>query len=321
MMISVIVPVHNGARHIKRCINSIISSSYQNFEIIIVENGSTDNTYELCKNLSENDGRIKLIFTTQCGVSNARNIGIDNAHGDWISFIDADDYISPVMLGKLMETTVEYSADMVFCDCIHGNEEFFDFSEIKGGIDDINCNVKEMTLDTFFYETYMRAQYKYSVVFNKLFSRKRLGKMRFDCNLYYIEDRNFVIQYVLNCNRIISIPDKLYYYYQNENSISNSADQKTRMGQVYATLSDIEALKCCGAKSLYCDYAYANLLQLADFRMRQAPKYHCQEIQNELLPIISHAKAAVFRGKLKITEKIHFWGEHYYYTVKEILNE
>lgn len=320
-MISVIVPVHNGSHYIERCIDSIAKSSYEHIEIIVVENGSTDSTYEICKKLSEYDDRIRLFSTEQCGVSNARNIGIDNAYGDWISFVDADDYISPVMLQKLMETTLEYSADLVFCDIIHGDEEFFDFSEMGRSVDG-SKNVKKMTLDSFFCETYLRAQYKYSVVFNKLFNRRTLGEIRFNRNLYYIEDRNFVIQYALNCKKnIISIPDKLYYYYRNKDSISNSADQQRRMGQVYATLSDIDVLKRRGANPLYCDFVYANLLQLADFRMRQAKKYQCQGIQNELLPIISDAKASVFRGKLKVKDKIRFLGEHYYYMIREILNK
>ena len=319
-MISVIVPVHNGSRYIERCIDSIAKSSYEHIEIIVVENGSTDNTYEICKKLSENDARIRLFSTDQCGVSNARNIGIDNAYGDWISFVDADDYISPVMLQQLMKTALEYSADLVFCDLVHGSEEFFDFSEMGCSIDDLK-NVETLTLDSFFRETYLRAQYKYSVVYNKLFNRRKLGEIRFNRNLYYIEDRNFVIQYALNCKNIISIPDKLYYYFKNEKSISNSADQQQRMGQVYATLSDIDVLKRCGAKPLYCDFVFANLLQLADFRMRQAKKYKCQGIQNELLPIISDAKASVFRGKLKIKDKICFLGEHYYYMIREILNK
>ena len=319
-MISVIVPVHNGSRYIERCIDSIAKSSYDHIEIIVVENGSTDSTYEICKMLSEKDDRIRLFSTEECGLSNARNIGIDNANGDWISFVDADDYISEVMIQRLMETATEFSADLVFCDFIHGNEDSFDFSEMGCSIDGLK-NAEKMTLDSFFFETYLRAQYKYSVVWNKLFNRRTLGEIRFNRNLYYIEDRNFVIQYVLNCNNIFSIPDKLYYYYKNEDSISNSADQQQRMAQVYATLSDIDVLKRRGAKPLYCDYVYANLLQLADFRMRQAKKYQLQEIQNELRPIISEAKALVFRGKLRIKDKIRFLGEHYYYSIREKLKK
>lgn len=315
-MISVIVPVHNGSRYVERCINSIVKNTYKNIEIIIVENASTDNTYGICKKLSEQDDRIRLLSTEECGLPNARNIGIAHAHGDWISFVDADDYISPVMLQKLMETTLEYSADLVFCDFIHGSEEFHVFPETDDSTDG-NQNARKMSMDSFFRETYLRAQYKYSVVWNKLFNRRTLGEIRFNKNLCYIEDRNFVIQYVLNCKTIISIPDKLCYYFENENSISSSSSQKQRMGQVYATLSDIDVLKRRGAKPLYYDCAFAYLLQLADFRMRQAKKFQCQEIQNELLPIISDAKASVIRGKLRMKDKIRFLGEHYYYVMRE----
>lgn len=115
-MISVIVPVYNGSAYIERCINSITGSTFRDIEIIAVENGSTDNTWEVLEALAAGDSRIKPISTEIRGLSNARNIGIDHASGDWIAFVDADDYISPLMYERLAEAAQTHGADLVLCD-------------------------------------------------------------------------------------------------------------------------------------------------------------------------------------------------------------
>ena len=277
-MISVIVPVYNGSAYIERCINSITGSTFRDIEIIAVENGSTDNTWEVLEALAAGDSRIKPIYTEIRGLSNARNIGIDHASGDWIAFVDADDYISPLMYERLAEA--------------------------------------ELTRDDYFLKTYLRAQYKYSVAWNKLFRRETMGNIRFNPSLHYIEDRNFAIRFVLNSKKVVSISETLYYYYRNGNSISNSAGQRQRVGQVYDTLEDIDILERSGEKLLYRDCAYANLLQLADFRLRQAKKYHMDDVQQELRPIIARARKAVVKGELPLKEKLRFLGEHYYYVLR-----
>lgn len=268
-MISVIVPVYNGSAYIERCIDSITGSTFRDIEIIVVENGSTDNTWEVLEALAAGDSRIKPISTEIRGLSNARNIGIDHASGDWIAFVDADDYISPLMYERLAEAARTHGADLVLCDFAQGTEEHFDFTEANRPAEGCNA-AEELTRDDYFRRTYLRAQYKYSVAWNKLFRRETMGNIRFNPSLHYIEDRNFAIQFVLNSKKVVSISEPLYYYYRNGNSISNSASQRQRVGQVYDTLEDIDILERSGEKLLYSDCAYANLLQLADFRLRQA---------------------------------------------------
>ena len=143
-----------------------------------------------------------------------------------------------------------------------------------------------------------------------------MGNIRFNPSLHYIEDRNFAIQFVLNSKKVVSISETLYYYYRKGNSISNSAGQRQRVGQVYDTLEDIDILERSGEKLLYRDCAYANLLQLADFRLRQAKKYHMDDVQQELHPIIARARKAVVKGELPLKEKLRFLGEHYYYVLR-----
>ena len=148
-MISVIVPVYNGSAYIERCINSITGSTFRDIEIIAVENGSTDNTWEVLEALAAGDSRIKPISTEIRGLSNARNIGIDHASGDWIAFVDADDYISPLMYERLAEAARTHGADLVLCDFAQGTEEHFDFTEANRPAEGCNA-AEELTRDDYF---------------------------------------------------------------------------------------------------------------------------------------------------------------------------
>lgn len=219
------------------------------------------------------------------------------------------------MYERLAEAARTHGADLVLCDFAQGTEEHFDFTEANCPAEGCNA-AEELTRDDYFRRTYLRAQYKYSVAWNKLFRRETMGNIRFNPSLHYIEDRNFAIQFVLNSKKVVSISETLYYYYRNGNSISNSAGQRQRVGQVYDTLEDIDILERSGEKLLYRDCAYANLLQLADFRLRQAKKYHMDDVQQELHPIIARARKAVVKGELPLKEKLRFLGEHYYYMLR-----
>ena len=152
-MLSIIVPIHNGAQYLRKCISSILSSSYQDFEIILVENASTDNSLDLCRQLGRKNSCIKIISTEVGGVSHARNLGLDAADGEYITFVDCDDYISPYMYETLMRGIVDTGADIIFCDIKMGNDTGFDFHQP-------NYSVKSMSKDSFFYNTYMKSQYK-----------------------------------------------------------------------------------------------------------------------------------------------------------------
>ena len=101
-MISVIVPVYNVEKYIRRCIESILIQEYRNFELILVDDGSTDSSGDICEEYAKDNNRITVIHQENKGLSGARNTGISNAKGEWVVFIDSDDYISKTMLGIYM---------------------------------------------------------------------------------------------------------------------------------------------------------------------------------------------------------------------------
>ena len=117
LMISVIVPVYNLGQLVVRCVESIIAQEYRDLEIIIVDDGSTDGSSELCDTLAARDGRIRVIHKQNGGLSSARNAGLAASAGDYISFIDGDDYIAPEMYRILADDIEAFQADIAQCGC------------------------------------------------------------------------------------------------------------------------------------------------------------------------------------------------------------
>ena len=115
-LISVVVPVYNVEQYLKKCLDSIIKQKYNNLEIIIVNDGSTDNSQKICQEYVKKDKRIKLITQKNQGLSAARNTGIDNAHGKYISFVDSDDYLDLEFINELYNTIIENKSDISACD-------------------------------------------------------------------------------------------------------------------------------------------------------------------------------------------------------------
>ena len=114
--ISVIVAVYNTEKYVEKCLSSLLNQTYQNLEIIVVEDGSTDNSKEVLKKYSHND-KIKLIYNKKnSGLSYSRNVGLENAIGDYIGYIDSDDYVDLDFYEKLMDSIVQYNSEVAICD-------------------------------------------------------------------------------------------------------------------------------------------------------------------------------------------------------------
>ena len=114
-MVSIIVPIYQAENFIDKCIGSIIRQSYTNLEIILVDDGSTDNSLSICKSYAEQDNRIILMHTDNCGGAHARNVGLKHAKGDYIAFVDADDYLEQGFIKVLLHYIEKYNADIAEC--------------------------------------------------------------------------------------------------------------------------------------------------------------------------------------------------------------
>lgn len=122
-MISIIVPVYNVEKYLDRCVQSILIQSFKRFELILVNDGSTDNSFEICQKYRKKDSRVILISQENKGLSAARNTGLNNAHGDYICFIDSDDFIEKDYLKLLLNNLKSNNADISICEYFSSNEK------------------------------------------------------------------------------------------------------------------------------------------------------------------------------------------------------
>ena len=121
--ISVIVPVYKVEAVLKKCLDSIITQTYENLEIILVDDGSPDSSGEICDEYSKRDSRVKAIHKKNAGVAAARNSGLKVATGEYCIFVDSDDYIEPIMYQSMIQIAEEYDCDVVMCDCVKEHKD------------------------------------------------------------------------------------------------------------------------------------------------------------------------------------------------------
>jgi len=233
--ISIIVPVYNVEKHVSKCIESILSQSYTAIELILVDDGSTDQSGCICEVFAVNDPRVKVIHQKRQGVSGARNIGLDIAQGDYIGFVDSDDYIDPNMYKIMLQTIQKYDADIVSCktNIVSESGEFLSNLTSKcGSLSKLN-HIE--ALSAFCSSV---GQVISNSTCDKLFKASIIKTIRFDPKISMSEDCLFVCEALFNAQNFILIPDQLYYYVNREGSAMHSKFS-------YKNLEAIEALKKC----------------------------------------------------------------------------
>lgn len=213
-MVSVIVPVLNREKEIKKCLQSIMNQSYKEIEIVVIDNCSTDNTVKIIKELQGIDNRIKLFISKLKGVSNARNVGLKKSTGDYVMFVDSDDTIDREMISKMMKIAKQNHFDIVKCGykSIHGSksENFC----LKEGIYDF---------DKDFWSEFF-STYNYNQVCAQLISKKICRSVTFNSNVSMAEDYLFNYYLYKKANSIYVMDLPLYNYYYNESGMNYNKD-------------------------------------------------------------------------------------------------
>lgn len=206
--LSIIIPVYNGEKYIKRCINSIIEQEIDFMEIIIINDGSTDNTRTICEEFVQKYNNIKLINQENKGVSHSRNIGIQNASGKYVMFIDADDYLVGHSLNNIKELLTG-DVDVLRYSYILNDKKMI-FTE---KIFDLSRN-RQKFLNEFFSKTNQNMSWGQAV------KRELLKDIKFNKNIFYGEDELFNCQLYNKCKSIKYTDTVLYNYKQNDDSVS-----------------------------------------------------------------------------------------------------
>ena len=212
---SIIIPTYNSSKYISKCITSIINQQFPDFECIIVNDGSTDNTIELCHSIIKEDPRFFIIENPKNGVSSARNAGLDRATGNYVLFVDSDDWVEPTLLQTLIQKG--NNADIIQ----------FDFYQIADN------SKNKLHLNSNFN---LIVQSEGTVVWKRAFKKEIIEKVRFNESIHGGEDYIFTIQAFLNSKSYQYLSDCLYNYNtDNQESIMHTNDMENFTHQLLAT--------------------------------------------------------------------------------------
>ena len=230
MKVSVIVPVYNVEKYIEKCILSIKNQTLDDFECLIVDDGSKDNSVEIAKKLIEDDKRFIILTKENGGLSDARNYGLEKAKGEYVCFIDSDDYVDKDLLSLTYDKAKEYDSDIVCFDLYYdfgdGNLKISkgaDYNDVSSYIDN-----KEIIFNN-------------NSANNKLYKRNFLKNKQFIKDMWY-EDMAVIPVWIAEANNMSYVDKPLYYYVQREGSISHSANPK--LFDIYLAINMIkESLK------------------------------------------------------------------------------
>lgn len=206
-LISVIIPVYNVENYLRQCLDSICGQSYSNLEIIIVNDGSTDNSGAIGDEYALKDERVRIIHKSNGGLSSARNAGLDIAKGEYIIFVDSDDYISLQMCECLYYKSLEQEADLVCAGTIqllNGKEHSCPIVK-----EQLNYNMDDFSTRYRFYDTCLNRNL-HMVAWNKLYHRHIFSNLRFARRVS--EDSFSIMEIYKSAHKIVFLPENLYYY-------------------------------------------------------------------------------------------------------------
>ena len=215
-IVSIIVPVYNVEKYISRCIDSILAQTFNDWECILVDDGSPDKSGDICDEYAARDSRIRVIHKQNGGVSFARNAGLSAAQGEYIYFIDSDDYVEREALELLLSKAKQSEADIM----VHGivNDYIYKHSSTA---------VKYVSLPEKDYSTILEMSDRWGLLkgpVNKLFKNSIIKNkaLRFDESISYGEDTKFTFEYLVHCHSIAFVPRHLYHYcFRNKDSLTS----------------------------------------------------------------------------------------------------
>lgn len=214
--ISIVIPVYNDEMNLYSCIDSLLCQTYKDFEIVLVDDGSVDNSNNICKQYKEKNSNIKLINIEHKGSDVARNIGLEHCDGDFITFVDSDDYVDPKYLEIMYNNIVSNNCDLCICDFrVVFNHEY----KKKYYTNQIRILSSEEMYKMFFRISQKKDYYG---VWGKLIKKEVISKIKFVENKIN-GDIPFVYSVISSANKAVFVDDVLYYYYHNREGITNRA--------------------------------------------------------------------------------------------------
>ena len=296
-LVSIIIPIYNLEKYIENCLKSIVAQTYKNLEILCIDDGSTDGSAEIIKSMAESDPRIKYIYQENAGVSAARNKGLDTATGEYVMFVDGDDYINLHMVENFLIEAEKSSAEIIYSNL----KRTYNFSE---NINEdylfksiFNVNIEDV------YEKYFCG---YTVIGNFI-SSALIDTIRFYEDISIGEDTCFMLSIGVKAKKKLLIGQQYYYYYYRQNSAMNDAFKYNKSSVIIARgyLYDIikntkhKKLKQCFLEGIYkAIFEYRVLCKDSD--CQEMVKKRCWNIGNKYFNDLFRSKDIPFYRKVAL---------------------
>lgn len=233
--VSVIIPIYNAAQYLHKCLKSVISQTYKNLDIILIDDGSSDDSYSIAKEYQEKDSRIRLFTQTNIGLISTRKRGIELAEGEIVGFVDSDDWIEPIMYEKLVQCMEENECDLVtsgiYRDYADGSrKEWYDLYP-----EGVYVNLESAIYPSMLHDFKKNEMGLKCTLVNKLYRRQILQDIygEIDTRVFYGEDALTIYPYCLRCKRIYILNEAYYHYYIRNNSMCRAANEKLAINTYY----------------------------------------------------------------------------------------
>ena len=230
-MVSILVPVYNSEKYLRQCLGSIVNQTYKDLQVVIVDDGSIDNSLSICREYADKYEFIEVYHQGNAGVASARNALLDKAKGDYTIFIDSDDWIEPDMIEGLLHYIAEYDLDIAICGSVS------EYNDSATAVDTSYCSPlidnREEAVKKFILHKELNGS-----LWNKLVLTSLFHNLRFAKDIWYGEDALMMWQVLQRVNRIGTVPIDYYHYRMNDASISHQAFGPKKMSghQVWATI-------------------------------------------------------------------------------------
>lgn len=277
-LISVIIPIYNVEKYLPDCIDSILKQSYKNLEIILVDDGAIDSCGSICDCYACKDNRIVVIHKVNGGLSDARNVGLDQAHGEYIAFVDSDDYIESDMISELYDACRSHNADIAVC----GRKQVWE----NGTSNPMFCvdRIIEYSSEQAIEQILINGTID-SAAWDKLYRVDLFDDMRYPVGVLH-EDINFTSRLFYKTNKVVKIPYIGYNYRMRMGSITKQGFKPQKMDLFYQT------------QKIY-EFVGRYLPELKG----QAEKFYCFNLTNLMTLLIQTEKNEYMLEKLTIKKK------------------
>ena len=296
-MISVIVPVYKVEKYLNRCINSIINQTYRDLEIILVDDGSPDRCGEICDEYALKDNRIKVLHKENNGQSSARNAGLDIATGNYITFVDSDDWIEPQTYTLMLLAIQNNDCDIAIC----GHRIAYDENPT---LNNFSADTQLLNSEELLQEIFGKLN---NAAWNKLYRKELIGDLRFPIGFAHGEDLIFNLNYLKNCKSGVINNTPLYNYFVRADSVTNSNFNNKKIAEITSKDMAFKIVKELYPSQIenaqkYCFRARMNLIR--SIHKAKQEKNHL-DLLNEINTYITDNFSKV-KNLLRFKEKIEY---------------